>query len=182
VKLHSLSLVDKDGQPKKIDFAECENKKSIFSELSEEDQDKIRGVLFIMDRFCVSDAAYHEFSMSVHGMERSYLVRQCRSDLNKLIHITRTPGNQPGVQMSFKEELNYQLKKVSPKLFAYIYLELHALPHELKMECARCAQVCYFTRRTLDNVLLRGLCLAGKTKLLLIPLRCEISQAFVVKI
>jgi hypothetical protein len=69
VKLHSLSLVDKDGQPKKIDFAECENKKSIFSELSEEDQDKIRGVLFIMGRFCVSDAAYHEFSMSVHGME-----------------------------------------------------------------------------------------------------------------
>ena len=120
-----------------------------------------------MDRFCVSDAAYHEFSTSVHGMERSYLARQCRSDLHKLIHITRTPGHQPGVQMSFKEELHYQLKKVSPKLFAYIYLELHALPHQLKMKCARCTQVCYFTRRTLYNVLLRGLCLVGQTKFLL---------------
>lgn len=121
VKLQSLSLVDKDGQPKQINFAECKNKKSRFSELSQEDQDKIRGVLFIMDRFCVSDAAYHEFSMSVHGMERSYLVRQCRSDLNKLIHITRTPGKQPGVQMSLKEKLHYQLKKVSPKLPVYIF-------------------------------------------------------------
>ena len=68
VKLQSLSLVDKDGQPKQIDFAECKNKYSRFSELSREDQDKIRGVLFIMDRFCVSDEAYHEFSMSVNGM------------------------------------------------------------------------------------------------------------------
>lgn len=116
LKLHSLSLVDKEGQTKQIPFGRCENNKSIFSDLCEEEKDKIRGVLFIMDRFSVSDAAYHEFSMMTDGMERSYLVRQCRTDLNKLIHITKTPGKQPGVQMSFKEELHFQLKQVSPKL------------------------------------------------------------------
>ena len=67
-----------------------------------------------MDRFSVSDAADHEFSMTTDGLEKSYLVRQCRTDLNNLIHITRTPGKQSGIQMSFKEELCFQLKEVSP--------------------------------------------------------------------
>ena len=39
----------------------------------------------------------------------------------KDINMTRTPGKQPGVQMSLKQELHYQLKNVSPKLPAYIF-------------------------------------------------------------
>ncbi|KAK3751278.1 hypothetical protein QZH41_002727 [Actinostola sp. cb2023] len=68
-----------------------------------------------MDRFCISDAAYHELTMRVAGLERSYLVRQCRNNINNLLHITRTPGYEPGVQMSFKEELTYQLEQKMAK-------------------------------------------------------------------
>ena len=104
LKLNSLSLVDKEtGQKTQITFGRNEKKKSIFTSLGEEEKDKIRAVLFIMDRFSVSDTADHEFSMTTDGLEKSYLVRQCRTDLNNLIHITRTPGKQSGIQMSFKD-------------------------------------------------------------------------------
>ncbi|KAK3743284.1 hypothetical protein QZH41_017319, partial [Actinostola sp. cb2023] len=63
----------------------------------------------------LSDAAYHELTMRVAGLERSYLVRQCRNNINNLLHITRTPGYEPGVQMSFKEELTYQLEQKMAK-------------------------------------------------------------------
>lgn len=115
LKLGSLTLVqsDKETQNVQLKFnGEKGGTKSIFSQLNEEDKDKLRSVLFIMDRFCISDAAYHKLSMQVGELQRSYLVRQCRNNLNQLFHITRTPGHEPGVQMSFKKELQYQLEQV----------------------------------------------------------------------
>ena len=65
-----------------------------------------------MDKFCVSDVAYHELSMvDQEGMPRSYLIKQWRQDLNKLCSITRTPGEWPGAQLSFGTELKHQLSK-----------------------------------------------------------------------
>ena len=65
-----------------------------------------------MDNFCVSDVAYHELSMfDQEGLPRSYLIKQCRQDLNKLCSISRTPGGWPGAQMNFTTELKHQLSK-----------------------------------------------------------------------
>lgn len=111
-KLDSLTVVDKQGNTHQLPIGNMGNSKSVFSQLSETEKDKIRAILYIMDRFCVSDAAYHEFTMTINGLEKSYLVKQCRNDLNNIIHITRTPGMQPGAQMSFREELTHQLRQV----------------------------------------------------------------------
>ena len=35
----------------------------------------------------------------------SYLIKQCRSDLNKQVNISTTPGLAPGARYSFKELL-----------------------------------------------------------------------------
>lgn len=71
----------------------------------------MHSLLYIMDMFCVGDAAYHEVSMIADDAPRSYLIKQCRSDLNKIFHISKTPGKNAGAQMSFKEELRVQIKK-----------------------------------------------------------------------
>ena len=35
--------------------------------------DTIRTVLYIMDRYCLSDSAYHEMTVIVDGLPRSYV-------------------------------------------------------------------------------------------------------------
>jgi hypothetical protein len=111
LKLDSLSLLDAKGDKVKLQFIES-TKKSAYNLLSEEEKDKIKAVVYIIDKFCVSDVAYHELSMSdPEGIPRSYLIKQCRNNLNEMCSISRTPGEWPGAQLSFKDELNYHLSK-----------------------------------------------------------------------
>ncbi|KAK2550530.1 hypothetical protein P5673_028729 [Acropora cervicornis] len=44
-------------------------------------------------------------------LPRSYLIKQCKDDLNKMCHITRTPGAAAGAQLDFDAELESVLKK-----------------------------------------------------------------------
>ncbi|CAB3985452.1 Hypothetical predicted protein [Paramuricea clavata] len=115
-KLDKLFLSDcQTGE--KVTLQYNNEKKSAYQFLFEEDKDKVRNVVYIMDKFCVSDAAYHEFSMTNNdGLPRSYLIKQCRQDLNKVYSISRTPGEWPGAQLSFKDELNHRLSKQMEKL------------------------------------------------------------------
>ena len=127
-KLDKLFLSDcQTGE--KVTLQYNNEKRSAYQFLSEEDKDKVRNVVYIMDKFCVSDAAYHEFSMTNNdGLPRSYLIKQCRQDLNKVYSISRTPGEWPGAQLSFKDELNHQLsKQVSFLIILSLYYMLKSL-------------------------------------------------------
>ena len=88
-------------------------RKKGFNDLLEEDLDKVKSVLFLLDKFYIGDAAYHELTMCSGGEDLpwSYLLKQCKDDLNKLCHITRTPGEAPGAQLHFTTELESILKK-----------------------------------------------------------------------
>lgn len=83
-----------------------------FKDLPKEEQEKLKSVLFLADKFCISDAAYHELTLTSGGenLPRSYLIRQCKENLNQLCHITRTPGAVEGAQLIFKEELTNRIK------------------------------------------------------------------------
>lgn len=61
-----------------------------------------------MDKFCIGEAAYHELTCCPGGEElpRSYLVKQCKEDLNKLCSIERTPGEASGAAFNFRDELS----------------------------------------------------------------------------
>ena len=80
--------------------------------------EKVEQILYLLDKFCVSDEFYHEFSMIENGLPRSYLTKQCRSDLDKLCHLTPTPGSCEGAQVSFETLLLQQIsafKKENPE-------------------------------------------------------------------
>lgn len=73
--------------------------------LSDSGKEKVEAVLFLMDKFAVGDPFVHELSMLVNGMPRSYLIKQCRDNLNSSCTVKPTSGLEPGAQISFKESL-----------------------------------------------------------------------------
>ena len=80
---------------------ELEKNTSQGCSLSDEDKTKIEQVLFLLDKFCVGDSFYHELTMNVSVLPKSYLVKQRRDQLNEICHIDPTPGSAEGAQMSF---------------------------------------------------------------------------------
>ena len=76
------------------------NDGSKYNNLDEDTKTKIEQILFLLDKFCVGDAFYHELSMTIDGLPRSYLVKQCRDDLNKMYHIDPLQGNYTGAKVS----------------------------------------------------------------------------------
>ena len=73
----------------------------------------MKSLLFLPDTFCIGDEAYHDLTMCSGGKDLpwSYLIKQCRDDLKKVCHITRTPGVAPGAQLDIATELESFLKK-----------------------------------------------------------------------
>lgn len=82
-----------------------------FDALSENDKDKVEKVLFLLVMFCVGDAFYHEMTMLVDSLPKSYLIKQRRDQLDKIYHITSTPGEEHGAQLPFKELLRNRVKE-----------------------------------------------------------------------
>ena len=85
LKLSSVSFTDSCGVSHDIDYSN-DGRKNSYNNLSAEEKEKVQQILFIMDSFCISEAAYHELTMTVGGekLPRSYLVKQCKNDLNSL--------------------------------------------------------------------------------------------------
>ncbi|CAB3999326.1 Hypothetical predicted protein [Paramuricea clavata] len=92
------------------------NNVSGFDALSDDDKGKVEKVLFLLDKFCVGDAFYHEITMLVEGLPKSYLVKQRRDQLNKMCHITSTPGEEHGAQLTKKQDK--RIYNCSPKCSA----------------------------------------------------------------
>ena len=114
LKIHSLSLSDSNEKKVTIDLCSQQvnnTKKSKFQDIPSEDNGKVKEVLLIMDKFCIGDAAYHALSVQEDGLPKSYLIKQCRKEINSLFAITKTPGELIGAQLSFKDELTRQIKE-----------------------------------------------------------------------
>ena len=94
---------------------ECSNP---VTNINDSDMEKVEQILYLLDKFCVSDEFYHEFSRIENGLPRSYLIKQRRSDLDKLCHVTHTPGTNEGARVSFESLLLQQIsafKKENPE-------------------------------------------------------------------
>ena len=103
--LQSAIFKDEHGANHNLTYSEKVRK--CYKDLAEADQQKVRNVLFILDKFCIGDQAYHELSMLPGNEELpcSNLIKQCKDDMNKLCDITRTPGPAEGAQLDFLKEL-----------------------------------------------------------------------------
>ena len=110
LSLESIRMKDVNGKLTEMECCSNNNRLS-FQKLPENEKDTVRALLYVLDKCCVGDAAYHEISMIVDDVPRSYLIKQCRSDLNSIFHIARMTGKHPGAQMSFTDELRTQIRK-----------------------------------------------------------------------
>jgi hypothetical protein len=118
LNLESLKLLDNDGAGYVLEFKDKPPKKN-FKDLPEAEQNKIKEVLLIQDKFCIGEASYHELTMIPAGetLPRSYLVKQCKDSLNQLCHIERTPGKNEGAQVNFDDALRKAIQKHVSSLF-----------------------------------------------------------------
>ena len=110
--LDTVKLVDDSGSTRTISFGNKSLKS--YKNLPTEDKEKIQQVLYIMDTFCIGEASYHELTCCSGGeqLPRSYLVKQCKEDLNKLFYIEQTPGTANGASLDFEQELICVLEKM----------------------------------------------------------------------
>ena len=76
-----------------------------------------------MDKFCIGEAAYHELTCCPGGEElpRSYLVKQCKENLNKLCSIESTPGEANRAAFDFHDELSTVIEEMVSFILKYSY-------------------------------------------------------------
>ena len=108
--LCQLKILITGGQHIDLHTGSSSHKISKYEALPENQRTKVKEILHIMDKFCVGDAAYHALTVLEHDLPRSYMIKQCRNDINGLFVIRRTPGELIGAQMSFKDELQRKIK------------------------------------------------------------------------
>ncbi|XP_078347604.1 uncharacterized protein LOC144632757 [Oculina patagonica] len=126
--VHEINLTQTDNAEKETTIISEENSESqgnqqeqadsckakklqSYDRLPEEDKQKIKSILYIMDKFSVSQEAYHELTQHDRSLPRSYLVKGCQQSLDDVWKVTRTPGECPGAELPFKELLEIELRK-----------------------------------------------------------------------
>ncbi|CAC5421897.1 Tyrosine-protein kinase receptor Tie-1,Tyrosine-protein kinase Shark,Melanoma receptor tyrosine-protein kinase,Ack-related non-receptor tyrosine kinase,Tyrosine-protein kinase ZAP-70,Vascular endothelial growth factor receptor 1,Receptor tyrosine-protein kinase erbB-4,Tyrosine-protein kinase SYK,Tyrosine-protein kinase Fer [Mytilus coruscus] len=93
------------GEAVKVDFQPTDYNKSSFQDFSYKEKQKIKDLLFILEKINVSESVYRELTLYCDGLPRNYLISQCRDDINHLYHFERTPGNIPGAYISLENEI-----------------------------------------------------------------------------
>ena len=85
LELDCIKFKDELGGSHTISYSEKVRKS--YKNLGEADQQEVKNVLFILDKFCIGEEAYHELTMTEgnDGLPRSYLIKQCKDDLNKFM-------------------------------------------------------------------------------------------------
>lgn len=71
--------------------------------LSEAEQLQI--ALYVKEKFCISDEAFHELSMIFKGLPRSHVLKNLATELNSQVNVFLTPNNTTGVQMSLRARI-----------------------------------------------------------------------------
>ncbi|XP_028513002.1 uncharacterized protein LOC110242751 [Exaiptasia diaphana] len=82
-----------------------------YENLYEEEHERLEQIVFLLDKFYVSDECYHELSLVTNDIPQSYLIKQKRDNLNSLCHIERVPGPHPCAQRSFDSMLKESVTK-----------------------------------------------------------------------
>ena len=63
-----------------------------------------------MDRFSISQEAYHELTQQESSLPKTYLVESCQKVIDALWKSTRTPGICPGAELPFELLLEKEIR------------------------------------------------------------------------
>ncbi len=83
--------------------------------LDRDDLDKINSLLYIKDKFGISDECYHELTMTCDSLTRLSNLKKSLTALNKMWDIKTTP-NRLGAQQSIRERLVKRVMALEPKV------------------------------------------------------------------
>ena len=117
-----MNIINSDsGKPHSISFDEKGLKSC--KVIPNEEQENIQQVFNIMAKFCIGEAAYHKLICYPGGeqLPRSYLVKQCKDDLNKGFYIERTPGIANGAAPNFEDGLSCVIGKLVSLLISNLF-------------------------------------------------------------
>ena len=70
-----------------------------YETLEAEEKEKIRTILFIMDRFSISLQGYHELSQVDPSLPRTHLIEGCAKNVDSQWNITKTLGPCAGAEL-----------------------------------------------------------------------------------
>ena len=91
----------------------CKEKRqtSGFEAVSTEEKSNIEKVLFLLDKFCVRDSFYHELTMTINGLPKSFALLS-KGEINYIISVIlhTLPVPQRGAQVLFSDLLKERLK------------------------------------------------------------------------
>ncbi len=73
--------------------------------------DDVQRVLYLLDRYGVSDHFYHELSMTVPSLLRSYKVKQTRGALSSEVELNKPPAPYHGCYRSLTDTITNVLSK-----------------------------------------------------------------------
>ena len=76
---------------------------------TQEDFDRVHPVLYLLDKFAVSDEVYHELQLLSSDLPPTHRVKQARKALNESVTFERLPPPFPGAYRSFEGTLMEQL-------------------------------------------------------------------------
>ena len=82
-----------------------------YKRLEEEEKQKVRTLLYIMDRFSISLQGYHELSHVETSLPRTLLIETCPKQMDSQWEIKRTPGSAPGAELPLKLLLEKEIQQ-----------------------------------------------------------------------
>ena len=68
------------GKQIEVQVSDIKTKGTLYSALTDIEKDKLRQIVYICDKFFVSDSAYHEFSSICSTMPSISQVKDCRTE------------------------------------------------------------------------------------------------------
>ena len=92
-------------------FTTIEKANSSYERLDEEEKEKVRTILYIMDRFSISFEGYHELSQVDKSLPRTHLLESCTKAMDEKWDIKQTPGTAQGAELPFKVLLEKEIRE-----------------------------------------------------------------------
>ena len=77
-----------------------------------------------MEKFSVSEEAYHELTQQEPALPRTYLVKACQQTLDEQWNVTRAPGECPGAELPLKLLLENELRRQVSTVMAFTTVSL----------------------------------------------------------
>jgi hypothetical protein len=98
------------GEIESFSFIEDDDVDGDEKEMSADEVNDLNTWLYLKDRFRISNEAWHEISMKSDESPCLNRIIKQMNEINKKWNLKPTPGEQDGIQMSFRESVVEQIK------------------------------------------------------------------------